>query len=89
MPSTRSSASPRKLPHSSDTELFETPVRKRFRVDDDESVSQSPPSPRKRRMWSLYLVDPQFSESNHRTERYYEGEREGHRPRGGTEKLCE
>ncbi|PPQ93088.1 hypothetical protein CVT25_003120 [Psilocybe cyanescens] len=53
MPSTRQhSVSPRKLPHSSDTELFETPVRKRYRsINEDESPSSSPSawrSPRKR-----------------------------------------
>ncbi|KAF8968996.1 hypothetical protein BDZ97DRAFT_1797292 [Flammula alnicola] len=52
MPATRQySVSPRKFPHSSDTESFETPVRKRFRSfdqDDSPSSSSSSRSPRKR-----------------------------------------
>ncbi|KDR82353.1 hypothetical protein GALMADRAFT_237615 [Galerina marginata CBS 339.88] len=51
MPLTRHfSSSPSKLPHSSDTELYETPLRKRFRnfEEDDSPASSFSSSPRKR-----------------------------------------
>ncbi|KAF9523891.1 hypothetical protein CPB83DRAFT_862081 [Crepidotus variabilis] len=49
MPSTRYSSSPRKYPHSSDTELFETPPRKRFcPAEDEDDLSYSSASPQKK-----------------------------------------